>query len=126
MSGRGKGTGGLGAGAKRARDVIDLSDDDEGGMLFLFSLEDCVTEAYISHDPMFKEISGVHWGDVSYITDEMCLKMVEHLKDEDIHYTLDEIKGDFPQFLYEYASRMVKVEEEGLTPNATALVTHRF
>ena len=40
-------------------------------MLFLFCLADCETGAYISHDPMFKDVSGYQSG-VDFLTAGMC------------------------------------------------------
>ncbi|CAM9516706.1 unnamed protein product, partial [Laminaria digitata] len=48
------------------------------GMLFLFALFDCETEAYVTHDPMFEGVSGVQLY-LNFITDDMVEKMKKQM-----------------------------------------------
>ena len=92
-------------------------------MLFLFSLPDCETEAYVTHDPMFKEISGVHLN-LDFISDGMVKKMTEQLQKTDPAFKgLDLCMSEF---MYSYAKCMRKTLKNGLKPDGTALVHHSF
>ncbi len=79
------------------------------GMLFIFSLPDAETKAYISYDPMFQGISGYQSDFTRIITKDMIEKMTEEGKKIDPDFY--EIGGDYSDedlsnFLYGYGECM--------------------
>ena len=95
------------------------------GMIFLFSLPDCETEAYITHDPLFKDVSGLHL-DAKFITDDMAEEMTQQIikkGNPDFKGVRD---GDWREFMYSYAECMTRTYENGLTPKATVLSHYYF
>ena len=88
-------------------------------MLFLFALCDCRTEAYVSHNPIFDKVSGVHL-DQRFITAEMVEAMTYEIKKDEPDFR--GFEGDMSSFLYAYTSCMDELCESGLTPKGTTLV----
>jgi len=94
-------------------------------MLFLFSLPEGETEAYVTHDPMFKEVSGVHL-DLDFISDDMVQKMTEQLKKTNPGFKGLCSRLRLSDFMYSYSECMEKTLENGLKPEGTALVHYYF
>lgn len=92
-------------------------------MLFLFCLADCETGAYISHDPMFKDVSGYQSG-VDFLTAGMIKKMTKQIKKAE-----PEFKGlgtnydslQLREFVYSYAECMEECEQ-GESSKGTVVV----
>lgn len=97
------------------------------GMIFVFALSDMVTESYISHDLIFKAVSGFHY-EAEIITGDMIASMAEQVKKVDPTYTgLREqyTREDMNSFLYNYTSCMESCGS-GQASKGGLLVRHYF
>lgn len=102
--------------------------ESSGGMMFIFSLPDAETKAYISHDPVFKGVSG-YQKSCAFISEDMIEKMTKDTKDIDPNAMVLS-KGysdeDMSHFMYGYADECMEECEGGEVADGTVVVSVYF
>lgn len=94
------------------------------GVLFVFALADCETQAFITYDPVFNDVSGFHLEPNSILTEDMVSKMTEDMVSTGI--VPPNPKMNVHEFLYSYTCCMERTYVSTKTPKAFVVVHYHF